>query len=80
MHKKTKQEIHEEEKQKQQSKQLFEDNFNTDDFHSKTSAIEFIVKNNSNLQFIIPPHKKLMKKFDITLKELITYKENHNDL
>ena len=80
IHKKTKQELLEEEKQKQESKQMFEDNFNTNDFHSKTSAIEFIVKNNSNLQFIIPPHKKLMKKFDITLKELITYNENHNDL
>lgn len=48
-----------------------------DSIENKIDAIEFIVNQNSNLNFINPAHKSLMQKFDITKKELENYsKEN----
>lgn len=51
-----------------------------DAIKNKIEAIEFIVNQNSNLNFINPAHKNLMKKFDITKKELESYsKEIRNE-
>lgn len=44
-----------------------------DSIENKIDAIEFIVNQNYNLNFINPAHKSLMQKFDITKKELENY-------
>lgn len=58
--------------------ELQERDINLDLFDSKIKAIEFIADKNSNLKFINPAHKELMKKFDISIKELQAYKEGKN--
>lgn len=42
-----------------------------DSISSKAEAIEYIVSNTKDFEHIIPPLKQLMKRFDITQKELI---------
>ncbi|MBQ9786473.1 MAG: hypothetical protein IJW25_03290 [Clostridia bacterium] len=68
-HKKTKQELKAEAKAKANTpdeRQLY-----IDSISSKAEAIEYIVANTKDFNFIIPPLKQLMNKFDITQKELI---------
>ena len=48
-----------------------------DSIENKIDAIEFIVNQNSNLNFINPAHKSLMQKFDITKKELENYSKGN---
>lgn len=61
-----------------EQEELQENNINPDLYDTKIGAIEFIAANNQNLQFINPAHKELMKKFDISIKELQAYKEGKN--
>ena len=58
-----------------EQEELQENDINLDLFNTKIGAIEFIATNNQNLKFINPAHKELMKKFDISIKELQPYKE-----
>ena len=59
------------EKEKRQPKKEEKiEEFVIPEFSSKAEAIDYIKANNSSMEFIIPAHKKLMKKFDITLEEL----------
>lgn len=53
-------------------------NVDIDSITSKAEAIEIIVERSVNLNFIRPDLKELLKKFDITQKELEMYKEKHN--
>ena len=50
------------------------------EFDTKIKAIEFLTKNYSGkkLQYIHPAHKKLLKKFDITIKELEEFEAKKN--
>lgn len=68
-HKKTKQELKAEAKAKANTPD--EQQLYIDSISSKAEAIEYIVANTKDFNFIIPPLKQLMNKFDITQKELI---------
>lgn len=68
-HKKTKQELKAEAKAKANTPD--EQQQYIDSISSKAEAIEYIVANTKDFNFIIPPLKQLMNKFDITQKELI---------
>lgn len=61
----------------EQERKRFEEkvnNFNIDNFSSKVEAIDFIVRDNNQRQ-LLDCHDELMKKFDITKKELCVYWE-----
>ena len=66
-HKKTKAEL----KAQAQTTQPDEQQQYIDSINSKAEAIEYIVANTKDFEHIIPPLKQLMKRFDITQKELI---------
>lgn len=66
-HKKTKEEL----KAQAQTTQPNEQQQYIDSISSKAEAIEYIVANTKDFDHIIPPLKQLMKRFDITQKELI---------
>lgn len=70
-HKKTAKELKaEQERLKAEQEQLKADEFDINQFDSKADALSFIVQHTPTLN-ILPPHiKALMKKFDITKKEI----------
>lgn len=76
-HKKTAKEL----KAAQEAKKLTEqsESFDIDTISSKVEAMSFIVNNSRTLRFMQPHHKQLMKKFDITLKELRELKGGDNE-
>ena len=55
---------------KKQQAEKQEQTFNPETISTKVDAIEYILKTTSSLEYIAPPNKALMKRFDITLKEL----------
>lgn len=61
-----------------EQEELQENDISLDLFDSKIRAIEFIADKNPNLKFINPAHKELMRKFDISIKELQAYKDGKN--
>lgn len=52
--------------------------FDLDTISSKAAAIQYISNNNKDLKLMIPDHKKLMRKFDITLQEIKSFREDEN--
>jgi len=78
-HKKTAKELREELIKKQAEQEAENANvFDLDTISSKAAAIQYISNNNKDLKLMIPDHKKLMRKFDITLQEIKSFREDEN--
>lgn len=67
------------EKQKEAEEQIAKDVIiNSETIVNKIDAIDYLVRSSKSLDFMEPDKKTLMKKFDITKKELQDYKDKHN--
>lgn len=78
-HKKTAKELREEQAKEQAEQEAENANvFDLDTISSKAAAIQYISNNNKDLKLMIPDHKKLMRKFDITLQEIKSFREDEN--